>query len=918
MRLLLVICLLGAGGGESMGSFLSAELWRKNGAGMFGKSLPSTVPPVFTVENRDAILDINGRLFQENDPDKSIVMEGDILKSKGFSTYSPRTLQWPKLNGFVTIPYVLSADYEPDHRKIIQDAFNDLESATCLRFVPRTDQRDFILIEPDLGCYAGIGRTGKKQLVSLSFECLKKGKGVVLHELMHVAGFWHEHSRADRDLYIYINGKSIMSGYERNFCKFETTNMLVNYAYDSILHYSRAFSKDGSATILPIGGHASTEIGQRVKLSISDILRVNKYYYCPQYTPSPGDHEILTRDSPPVAFECPQATTNEEVKPNEGVFSKTAPAINRTYTNISELSSTSLQSTVSPTRMFSYTEISKRQTTLNGISQEEIMFNRVSVPALTSNTTQPISETISETSSHNLSSGEPTPWSTTSMAVSTVFEHQSRVGDVWNASDEVVTGFAITGDLEETTQFNQSDKFVIGCSGNLKKHSTTARMGCQEEIPSTKTMLDFIQETPMPASEKQEETTLSTQSTNQLPNKTFVNLVSTDPVASPATTPELQLSTREKWDVPMKSSTYADTNKEKKESIEIRTAQGTFLTTKTSTITSVVPAITTHLLSTVISQTSVIVSKGTKQKLEKKDSNTQTSASPQSTLAQTTREDLWKPSAHVAYNYTDDPDYANLSREFLKVVIKRSLPEPLHPSESGESYGSSTKRYQRWIHENLQTHSHTNARKAVVVTLGNKVKRSRSALHNLFSQITVSASLPTLHEVIRQMPYLERSSKMKTNSESVCGFEHGLCGWKQSINDDFDWSLSWGSLNPYTGYFKPGGFHLSLKSSPKDVSTEQKALLLSPIIQPFSCMSFWYGSRHSIMGTLNVYILSSTGEKTLLWSTGGQDDVGWTKAQLKLPPHPHPHDLRVVVEGKRSPSSESNTVIDNLFVGKCK
>lgn len=42
--------------------------------------------------------------------------------------------------------------------------------------------------------------------------CLQKGPGIVLHELMHVLGFWHEHSRADRDRYIRVNWNEILPG----------------------------------------------------------------------------------------------------------------------------------------------------------------------------------------------------------------------------------------------------------------------------------------------------------------------------------------------------------------------------------------------------------------------------------------------------------------------------------------------------------------------------------------------------------------------------------------------------------------------------------------------------------------------------------------------------------------------------------
>uniref|UniRef100_A0A8D2IRX6 Metalloendopeptidase n=1 Tax=Varanus komodoensis TaxID=61221 RepID=A0A8D2IRX6_VARKO len=175
----------------------------------------------------------------------------------------------------------------PDHSSVqtIRKALDDFARFTCIKFVPYSYQRDFISIVPLAGCFSSVGRIGGMQVVSLAPSCLRKGKGVALHELMHVLGFCHEHSRADRDKYISISWKDILTGFEMNFMKSWNANMLADYDYSSVMHYSsNAFSMTGFPTITPLSG-SHPLLGQRWNLSSSDIARVNKLYRCSQAAP---------------------------------------------------------------------------------------------------------------------------------------------------------------------------------------------------------------------------------------------------------------------------------------------------------------------------------------------------------------------------------------------------------------------------------------------------------------------------------------------------------------------------------------------------------------------------------------------------------------------------------------------------------
>nr|CAD7444994.1 unnamed protein product [Timema bartmani] len=108
------------------------------------------------------------------------------------------------------VPYVISASFSVYERSVIAAAFLDYHQHSCIKFVPRTTQQDYVYLLKGAGCSSAVGRQGGSQQVSLGPGCLYKG--IIVHELMHAVGFWHEQSRGDRDHFVTVLWDNIQRG----------------------------------------------------------------------------------------------------------------------------------------------------------------------------------------------------------------------------------------------------------------------------------------------------------------------------------------------------------------------------------------------------------------------------------------------------------------------------------------------------------------------------------------------------------------------------------------------------------------------------------------------------------------------------------------------------------------------------------
>ncbi|KAL1460916.1 hypothetical protein WDU94_012852 [Cyamophila willieti] len=215
------------------------------------------------------------------------IVEGDILLPqivRGKNLVLSKYQLWPDKTVFYDF---VNSEFTIFERNLVEDAIQDLRMHTCVRFVQRTSQPTYLRFRNNgLGCAGPVGYINLGSGIDIFLGgsvCFKRGK--IQHEILHSLGFWHEHTRSDRDSYIRVVSENIGPGYEVNMVKRPQGTVRtfgMPYDYGSIMHYSgKAFSKDGSSsTIIPLYPGAENIMGQRDGLSRVDLAKINLLYKC--------------------------------------------------------------------------------------------------------------------------------------------------------------------------------------------------------------------------------------------------------------------------------------------------------------------------------------------------------------------------------------------------------------------------------------------------------------------------------------------------------------------------------------------------------------------------------------------------------------------------------------------------------------
>jgi hypothetical protein len=191
--------------------------------------------------------------------------------------HSQKPLPWP---GGV-IPYDVSHLTE-EQRVMVRLAMKRwMDTGAAIKFVPRTTEIEYVNFTGKTNAgnnTSQVGfRKGGRADINVTAFWWRQGEWMPAHELGHVLGFFHEHSRWDRDQYLTVHYENIKPGRNGDYDWVPKTNWLVTtsaYDYYSIMHYrvcwaskceSECRDGDGSspcAVLDPVGTKFDKVIGQ--------------------------------------------------------------------------------------------------------------------------------------------------------------------------------------------------------------------------------------------------------------------------------------------------------------------------------------------------------------------------------------------------------------------------------------------------------------------------------------------------------------------------------------------------------------------------------------------------------------------------------------------------------------------------------
>ncbi|OXA38970.1 Zinc metalloproteinase nas-4 [Folsomia candida] len=178
----------------------------------------------------------------------------------------------------------IDPEFAADVTEQIEAAIFTLQTAMqCFKFLkakkPEKVKGDHVYFKAkgnDSGCYSGLGRHGGRQEIVIQPSKSCKPFGTAVHETMHALGFYHEHTRPDRDEYVDIKINGTKQADDQYAIIPDQLLLVKQYDFESIMHYPPNPVLQPKSGKVPDG----VKVGQRDHLSKLDVERLNALYPC--------------------------------------------------------------------------------------------------------------------------------------------------------------------------------------------------------------------------------------------------------------------------------------------------------------------------------------------------------------------------------------------------------------------------------------------------------------------------------------------------------------------------------------------------------------------------------------------------------------------------------------------------------------